>query len=118
MSPFPPRHQNLTAWTSVSQGIVNLNDNGPNDGGLLVLDGSHKLMRKHFEETGRTETRSWGPVDWAGFEPEEEEWFFERGCKWVKVGGFPFSLLFLPVLTCSQIVTLNRSAPSRATSSL
>ncbi|GAA5885128.1 hypothetical protein JCM6882_007241 [Rhodosporidiobolus microsporus] len=75
------------------QGIVNLNHNGPDDGGLLVLENSHKLMRKHFEETGRTETRSWGPVDWAGFEPEEEEWFFERGCKWVKVCAKPGDLI-------------------------
>ncbi|GAA6012673.1 hypothetical protein JCM10207_009079 [Rhodosporidiobolus poonsookiae] len=75
------------------QGILNLNYNGPEDGGLQVLENSHKLMRRHFEETGRTETRSWGPVDWAGFEPEEEEWFFERGCKWVKVCAQPGDLI-------------------------
>ncbi|GAA6035013.1 hypothetical protein JCM8097_002143 [Rhodosporidiobolus ruineniae] len=75
------------------QGIVNLNYNGEKDGGLQVLEGSHKLITKHFLDTGRTETRSWGPVDWAGFEPEEEEWFFERGCKWVKVCAQPGDLI-------------------------
>ncbi|GAA5857284.1 hypothetical protein JCM8547_002201 [Rhodosporidiobolus lusitaniae] len=75
------------------QGIVNLNYNGEKDGGLLVLEGSSRLMRQYFADTGRTETRSWGPVDWAGFEPEEEEWFFERGCKWVKVCAQPGDLI-------------------------
>ncbi|GAA5885037.1 hypothetical protein JCM6882_007205 [Rhodosporidiobolus microsporus] len=75
------------------QGIVNLNYNGPDDGGLLVLEGSHKKMTAFFDETGRTETRSWGPVDWAGFNPDEEEWFFEKGCKWVKVCAQPGDLI-------------------------
>jgi hypothetical protein len=37
----------------VAQGLVNLNDNGPDDGGLLVMRGSSNLMTQFFEETGR-----------------------------------------------------------------
>ncbi|GAA5857420.1 hypothetical protein JCM8547_002273, partial [Rhodosporidiobolus lusitaniae] len=37
----------------VAQGLVNLNDNGPDDGGLLVMKGSSKLMKQYFDEKGR-----------------------------------------------------------------
>lgn len=46
----------------VIQGIVNLNDCGPDDGGLLVLEGSSKLIEEYFDVIGRGETRTWGPV--------------------------------------------------------
>ncbi|BGP19026.1 hypothetical protein JCM10213v2_007106 [Rhodosporidiobolus nylandii] len=95
------------------QGIVNLNYNGENDGGLQVLEGSHQLMRKHFEETGRTETRSWGPVDWAGFEPEEEEWFFERGCKWVKWDSRTMHMNCTPTGTVDRTNTYICMAPAK-----
>ncbi|BGP40255.1 hypothetical protein JCM10449v2_004213 [Rhodotorula kratochvilovae] len=75
------------------QGIVNLNENGADDGGLMVLEGSNRLTNRFFVETGRTDTRSWGPIDWAGFNPDEEEWFFERGCKWIKVCAQPGDLI-------------------------
>jgi hypothetical protein len=32
---------------------VNLNDNGPEDGGLLVMKGSSALMKEYFDEVGR-----------------------------------------------------------------
>lgn len=77
------------------QGIVNLNYNNEDDGGLMVMENSNRLTNRFFVETGRTDTRSWGPVDWAGFEPDEEEWFFERGCKWVKVCAKPGDLILV-----------------------
>lgn len=36
-----------------AQGIVNLQDNGPDDGGLVVLKGSSRLMKDFFDEHGR-----------------------------------------------------------------
>ncbi|GAA5996608.1 uncharacterized protein JCM10292_003085 [Rhodotorula paludigena] len=75
------------------QGIVNLNYNNEDDGGLMVMENSNRMTNRFFVETGRTDTRSWGPVDWAGFNPDEEEWFFERGCKWVKVCAKPGDLI-------------------------
>lgn len=37
----------------MAQGLVNLNDNGPDDGGLLVMKGSSRLMTKFFDLHGR-----------------------------------------------------------------
>lgn len=37
----------------VAQGLVNLNDNDAEDGGLLVMKGSSRLMSKFFDIHGR-----------------------------------------------------------------
>ncbi|KAL8292973.1 hypothetical protein RQP46_000667 [Phenoliferia psychrophenolica] len=43
------------------QGIVNLGENGPSDGGLMVLKGSSLLMEKYFDAIGRSDlaSRTW-----------------------------------------------------------
>lgn len=74
------------------QGIVNLNENGPKDGGLMVLKGSSQLVEEYFDEVGR-EVRTWGPVDWYGFTAEQQDWFYARGCEWVKVEAEPGDLI-------------------------
>jgi hypothetical protein len=48
------------------QGLVNLNDCGPEDGGLMVLEGSSKLVEEFFDIHGRESYNSWGPFDWYG----------------------------------------------------
>jgi hypothetical protein len=48
------------------QGLVNLNDCGPEDGGLIVLEGSSKLVEEFFDIHGRESYNSWGPFDWYG----------------------------------------------------
>jgi hypothetical protein len=70
-----------------AQGIINLIDNGPQDGGLVVMKGSHKLNDEFFK-THRTEKKEkWGevPDDWHEFDDEEVAWFEERGCDLIKV---------------------------------
>ena len=32
-------------------------------------------------------------MDWYGFTAEQEQWFYDRGCKWVKVCAQPGDLL-------------------------
>ena len=44
------------------QGAVNLLDNGPDDGGLVVLEGSHKVFRDYYERHP-LEGFDWAPVD-------------------------------------------------------
>lgn len=44
------------------QGAVNLVDNGPNDGGLIVLEGSHKAFDR-YHERHPFEGFDWAPVD-------------------------------------------------------
>ncbi|WRT66777.1 uncharacterized protein IL334_003740 [Kwoniella shivajii] len=46
------------------QGIVNLNENGPEDGGLMVLEGSSKVVEEYFDIHGRQSYTTWGPFDW------------------------------------------------------
>ncbi|KAL7003883.1 hypothetical protein EMMF5_006579 [Cystobasidiomycetes sp. EMM_F5] len=53
--------------------LVNLNENGPDDGGLMVLKGSSKLFESYFDEMGGRNLRqqdNWGPVDWRGLLPD------------------------------------------------
>ncbi|KAI5480129.1 hypothetical protein MNV49_001789 [Pseudohyphozyma bogoriensis] len=75
------------------QGIANLNDCGPEDGGLMVLRGSSRLFEEFFDVHGRTGFKTWGPVDWCNFSIEHQQWFFERGCVWEKVCAGPGDLI-------------------------
>lgn len=77
----------------ILQGLVNLNECGDNDGGLMALRGSHNLVQDYFDEHGRGEDRSWGPVDSYSFTRDQEEWFEARGCEWVKVNAKPGDLV-------------------------
>ena len=78
-----------------AQGIVNLNYNGPEDGGLMVLEGSSRLIEEYFatfpEE--KANGNSWGPEDWYGFTDKQQDWFYARGCQWVKVCAEPGDLI-------------------------
>ncbi|WWD19949.1 hypothetical protein CI109_104422 [Kwoniella shandongensis] len=75
------------------QGLVNLNHCGPEDGGLMVLEGSNKLVEEFFDTHGRESYKTWGPFDWYGFTAEQQQWFFDRGCKWIKVCAEPGDLI-------------------------
>lgn len=49
------------------QGIINLSHAGPEDGGLLVYPGSHKLVEKFFDT--ETDKSSWLPRDFYQYTP-------------------------------------------------
>lgn len=70
-----------------AQGIINLVDNGPEDGGLMVMKGSHKLNDEFFKTHSMEKKKEWGtvPDDWHGFDDNEVEWFEKRGCELMKV---------------------------------
>ncbi|ORY60383.1 hypothetical protein BCR35DRAFT_346935 [Leucosporidium creatinivorum] len=69
-----------------AQGIINLQDNGPDDGGLVVMKGSSRLMKEFFDEHGRPPVPPVGEkIDWHMFTEEDKQWFFARGCEWLKV---------------------------------
>lgn len=71
------------------QGIANLAPNGPSDGGLCVLRGSHRLHEEHFAglEGGvfRKEQDAGEKENGYRYKPEDFEWFKKRGCEVVKV---------------------------------
>ncbi|KAJ4298140.1 hypothetical protein N0V90_006039 [Kalmusia sp. IMI 367209] len=76
------------------QGILNLAPNGPEDGGLVVLQGSHKLNEEFFKaHPGLKDRPTWGPADWFGFANEEVAWFEQRGCTQRKVCADPGDLI-------------------------
>ncbi len=95
MMPFqPPMSVGDSSWHHIdlnpsrvgfhcAQGIVNLNENGPDDGGLVVMKGSSKLMKEFFDVHGRPPVPA-GKIDTYGFKVEDKQWFFDRGCEWLK----------------------------------
>lgn len=77
-----------------AQGIINFAPNGPQDGGLVVVQGSHRLteqfFKRHPDVIGR---KTWGPKDWFPFTAEEVTWFKNQGCHIVKVCADPGDLI-------------------------
>ncbi|KAI9637511.1 uncharacterized protein MKK02DRAFT_23915 [Dioszegia hungarica] len=76
------------------QGIANLEKNGPDDGGLMVLSGSLPLFEEYFkakEASGDAPEWSWRDAAW--YSDDDLQWFYDRGCKWVKVEADPGDLI-------------------------
>ncbi|WWD19454.1 hypothetical protein CI109_103914 [Kwoniella shandongensis] len=69
------------------QGIANLSPNGPQDGGLCVLKGSHKLHQEYFESIGGFKADQDAGVNENGYtyKKGEDEWFKSKGCEEVKI---------------------------------
>ncbi|GAA5870749.1 hypothetical protein JCM16303_001575 [Sporobolomyces ruberrimus] len=87
----------------VAQGIVNLNENGPDDGGLMVIKGSSRLLKEYFDEKGRPPLRGTGKqIDWHAFDEGEMQWFYDRGCELVKVCAEPGDLILWDSATIHQ----------------
>ncbi len=93
---FPHRKdvEKLGAWEHVDQspfrrglhciqGIINLSPAGPEDGGLLVYPGSHKLMDEFLDT--QTDKDTWKRIDFFKFDEAQLSWFRSRGVKPQKV---------------------------------
>ncbi|CAK44625.1 hypothetical protein CBS115989_1788 [Aspergillus niger] len=78
------------------QGIVNLSNSGPDDGGLIVMKGSAPLFDQFFEEnpvTGPTPWRTAKHKDFHPFHDKDLDWYRERGCELIKVCAEPGDLI-------------------------
>lgn len=66
-------------------------ENGPDDGGLMILSGSMPLYGQFFEEhEADTPEGGWSWRDSYHFtNPAHLQWFYDRGCEWVKVEAEP-----------------------------
>lgn len=65
-------------------------DNGPSDGGLMVLEGSFGLYNTFFEShESDAPPGGWSQRDSYHYKPEQLQWFYDRGCKWRKVEAGP-----------------------------
>lgn len=75
------------------QGLVNLLPNGPNDGGLIVCKGGHRMSEK-FHEAMKDEERipAWTP-EWYGFTMAGMKWLADAGLEWIKVEVQPGDLV-------------------------
>lgn len=85
-----PLHSNLQCV----QGIMNLLPNGPDDGGLMVLDGSNQYyaeLWKHFDH--KKGENGWNTKEFQFLDQEMCDWLIAQGCKWVKVCAEPGDLL-------------------------
>lgn len=69
------------------QGIANMAPNGPQDGGLCVLKGSHLLHQEQFDSIGgfRPEQDAGVNENSYKYKPEDFDWFVKKGCESVKV---------------------------------
>lgn len=91
-TPWPHIDQSPTRKGLVcAQGIINLSEAGPMDGGLQLLQGSSELFERFFiENPPRPKAKDApGQFDWYGFTLEEVEWFKNNGCKLIKVEAEP-----------------------------
>ncbi|XHF96671.1 hypothetical protein AWENTII_000291 [Aspergillus wentii] len=76
------------------QGIMNLLPNGPEDGGLMVLEGSNKFyseLWQHFDH--KKGEKGWNTLEYQNVDEEMTGWLESKGCKWVKVCCQPGDLL-------------------------
>lgn len=75
------------------QGIINLSQAGPEDGGLVVFPGSHRLHDEFFD-TNNVRLRKDDPnEDVYLFSKEELKWWEERGLRPHKVNAEPGDLI-------------------------
>lgn len=73
------------------QGIINLSESGPEDGGLTVYPGTHNLLAEFFAT--QTDRSDWVPNDFFSFTSEHLSWFEARGCRPHKLCAEPGDLL-------------------------
>jgi len=72
------------------QGIIQLSEAGPEDGGLMVYPGSHKLTEEFFDT--QTDKSTWTTQDFYPFK-DHISWFTARGITPVKVNASPGDLI-------------------------
>lgn len=65
------------------QGIINLSPSGPEDGGLMVYPGSHKLNDEFFDT--QTDKNTWETIDRYLFNETQLSWFASHGIRPHKV---------------------------------
>lgn len=85
------------------QGIANLAPNGPDDGGLCVMRGSHLLHNQYFDENGGINPEQ-DVGDGYNYTVKQGEWYEKQGCEKVKIcageGDLISEFLKLQSLAC------------------
>ncbi|KAF4549592.1 Hypothetical protein D9617_21g098130 [Elsinoe fawcettii] len=73
------------------QGIINLSHAGQEDGSLVVVPGSHKLVERFFDD--ETDPMTWEWKDNRYFSEKDMDWFQRRGLQPKKVLAEPGDLI-------------------------
>ncbi|GAA6031394.1 hypothetical protein JCM8097_005640 [Rhodosporidiobolus ruineniae] len=91
----------------LAQGLLAMTPSGPNDGGLVVLKGSHAVVRRFFEETGGPKAKQdYGHRNYYEFTADDLKWFRQQpGVEEIKVETQPGDL----VLWDSRTIHWNRT---------
>jgi len=66
------------------QGVLNMVENGPNDGGLVLVENSHLYFEEYMQRF---------PTTGYSWKPANAEWFIEKGLRVVKVCAGPGELM-------------------------
>lgn len=90
-APWPHVDQSpMRRFKHCIQGIMNLYENGPHDGGLMVLEGSFGLYNAFFDaHEADAPPGGWSKKDSFNYKPEHLQWFYNQGCRWKKVEAGP-----------------------------
>ncbi|GFZ46429.1 hypothetical protein JCM24511_04676 [Saitozyma sp. JCM 24511] len=112
--PWPHQDQDPRNRTfQLAQGIIALSESGPEDGGLVVIPGSHLLHTKFFDENGGVDderiAKAGGKLNSYQFTEEEAAWYRAQGCEEVKVTCPAGSL----IIWDSRLIHWNRT-PTRS----
>lgn len=76
------------------QGILNLLPNGPEDGGLMILEGSSSFYSELWQRFGHKQGENgWSKAAFQYVDEEMCQWLESKGCKWTKVCAQPGDLL-------------------------
>ncbi|PYH68358.1 phytanoyl-CoA dioxygenase family protein [Aspergillus vadensis CBS 113365] len=80
---------------SCVQGIINLSEAGPKDGGLMLMEGSSKLFDRFFKLNPPDRTQGIGAkhYDFYPFKEHHVKWYEEQGCNLIKVCAEPGDLI-------------------------
>jgi hypothetical protein len=80
---------------SCVQGIINLSEAGPKDGGLMLMQGSSKLFDRFFSLNPPDRTQGIGAkhYDFYPFKEHHVKWYEEQGCNLIKVCAEPGDLI-------------------------
>ncbi|KAJ9156047.1 Synaptic vesicle transporter svop [Pleurostoma richardsiae] len=80
---------------SCVQGIINLSQAGPEDGGLLLMKGSSKFFDEFFALNPPDRTQGIGAkhYDFYPFKEAHVDWYKQQGCELVKVCAEPGDLI-------------------------
>ncbi|KAL4874496.1 hypothetical protein BJY04DRAFT_225907 [Aspergillus karnatakaensis] len=110
-APLPPwPHTDQSPYRkglSCVQGILNLSQAGPHDGGLLLMVGSSALFEKYFETFSPRERKTQSNhYDLYRFQPDEIEWFKEQGCYEIKIEAEPGDLILWDSRTIHHVAPI------------